>query len=322
MHHHISTQTKFNRMEAESENYANQADEETRSHASAHNGANYATIDSSLLDTADNDNRSQVSHLREYFRNYLLVIELVACAALGFTGHFLPEYLFRMKVHDREIPYQITGNGDIIYNQYINNALVGQQTIPDWLLVVLTMMLPLIIVIIVGLKSRIKYDLHSVVCALFFTVGLTQFITDFVKIYCGYFRPNFYEYCQFSNDDMACDSDRNNPRKSFPSGHASSSFSSMTFLALYFAGKIGLHCSCNENMKMILQKRFFTILAFTPMFLAVFIASSRVHDDMHHPADVVGGSLIGIICAILGYSLWYNSIYSARAGYPLVSTSQ
>lgn len=322
MHHHISTQTKFNRMEAGNENYANQVDEETRSHASARGANNYATIDSSLLETADNDTSSHTLHLREYFRNYLLVIELVACVALGFTGHFLPEYLFRMKIYNREIPYQITGNGDIIYNQYINNALVGQQTIPDWLLVVVTMILPLIIVIIVGLRSRIKYDLHSVLCALFFTVGLTQFITDFVKIYCGYFRPNFYEYCQFSNDDMACDSDRNNPRKSFPSGHASSSFSSMTFLALYFAGKIGLQNQFDREMKTILQKRLFTILAFTPMFLAVFIASSRVHDDMHHPADVVGGSLIGIICAILGYSLWYNSIYSARAGYPLVSTSQ
>lgn len=260
--------------------------------------------------------------MKRYWSDPYLVAELVACICFGVLGHFAPDMIFQMSLHEREIPYQITANGDVILDQYINRPLVDHDTIPDWLLVVLAFILPLVVVIAVGTIGKTKHDVHSGVCALFFIVGSTEFITNFVKIYAGYFRPNFYEYCEFSADDMACASDRLDPRKSFPSGHASGSFCGMTMLTQYFFGKIGLHrrvvdeLSDNTHVS-LMQKRFFSILAGSPMFLAVFISSSRVHDDMHHPADIVGGALIGICCAIFGYGLWYSSIYSNSAGYPL-----
>jgi membrane-associated phospholipid phosphatase len=40
------------------------------------------------------------------------------------------------------------------------------------------------------------------------------------------------------------------------------------------------------------------------MLLAVFIASSRAHDDFHHPADVVGGSIIGMF--VLSFRIAYG----------------
>ena len=39
--------------------------------------------------------------------------------------------------------------------------------------------------------------------------------------------------------------------------------------------------------------RILSILCYSPMVVAIFIAASRVHDNMHFPADVVGGALLG-----------------------------
>ena len=41
------------------------------------------------------------------------------------------------------------------------------------------------------------------------------------------------------------------------------------------------------------------------MFFFYCTALSRVHDNKHHPADVVGGTLLGGIVASLIYSIWY-----------------
>jgi len=250
--------------------------------------------------------------MRKYWSDPYMVAELVSCTVLGVLGHFAPEKIFQMNLHERQIPYQMTENGDVILDQYINRPLVENPTVPDWLLVIISLVLPFVVIIAAATIGKTKNDVHSGVCALFFIFGCTEFITNFVKTYAGYLRPNFYEYCQFSEDDMACASDQLDPRKSFPSGHASGSFCGMTLLTLFFFGKIGLHRSDrrvdvdgqSNSQVLLMKKRFFSALAGLPMFLAVFVASSRVHDDMHHPADIVGGALIGICCAIFGYGLW------------------
>jgi|EP00979_Chaetoceros_neogracilis_P000202 membrane-associated phospholipid phosphatase len=244
--------------------------------------------------------------MRIYRINPCFVVELVVCISIGVLGHFAPDMIFQMGLHERQIPYQETANGDIILDQYINRPLVEKETIRDWQLVLIALIIPLAVVITVGAIGKTRNDVHSGVCTFFFVVGCTEFITSFVKLYAGYFRPNFYNYCQFSGEDMACSSDRLDPRKSFPSGHASMSFCSMTLLTLFFFGKIGLHRKVGESgdQASLMKKRFLSALSGCPMFFAVFIAASRVHDDMHHPADVVGGALIGIACANFGYGLW------------------
>jgi len=266
---------------------------------------------------------------KSYITNPYLAIELAVCVLVGALGHFAPGYVFRLPLNERDIPYQITANGDVILDQYINRPLVEKETIPDWLLLVLSFVSPLIIVVVSGAMSPIRNDLHAATCTLFFAMGSTEFITSFVKLYAGYLRPNFYSYCGFSEDIMACESDSNDPRKSFPSGHAASSFCSMTLLTLLFFGKIGLHRGlwssggngvtgeASRGPAYYIKKRILSMFAAMPMFLAVFIAASRVHDNMHHPADITAGAIIGIFCAVFGYGLWYPSIYSSFAGFPL-----
>jgi membrane-associated phospholipid phosphatase len=43
-----------------------------------------------------------------------------------------------------------------------------------------------------------------------------------------------------------------------------------------------------------------------PMGLALFIAASRVVDNKHFPADVVGGSLLGAAISYYVYGLWFE----------------
>lgn len=260
--------------------------------------------------------------LRGYISNAPMVVELIFCFLVAAVGHFVPEYILRVSLHERDIPYQVTANGDVILSSYINNPNVDVETVPDWLLVVLAMLLPLIIVLTDGMMSPIQNDLHSSLCALLFAIGSTEIITGTIKLYCGYLRPDFYEYCEFDSDSLQCQSERTDPRKSFPSGHSSISLCSATILTLLFLGKVGIH-RIDDTIDGVgdawhyIKKRFLSILATFPMLLGVFIAVSRVHDDRHHPADVVAGSMIGIACAIFSHGLWYPSIYSPHVGRPL-----
>lgn len=260
---------------------------------------------------------------KSYMNNPSMLAELIFCTFFLAISFFAPEKLFRLQVYEREIPYQITQNGDFLFDQYINRLFSENETIPDWLVVVMSFILPTLIIIVTGLISNTKNDGHSGICSLFFALGSTEFITSFVKLYCGYFRPNFYSYCDFSEDTFTCNLGSNEPRKSFPSGHASMSFCAMTVLTLFFYGKIGLHRGLSHHLREgrrnenYYKKRIFSVVAASPMLLAVFIAASRVHDDWHHPADIVGGAIIGLSTAIFGYGLWYPSIYSQFAGCPL-----
>ena len=102
-------------------------------------------------------------------------------------------------------------------------------------------------------------------------------------------------------------------RLSFPSGHSSLSFYSMTFLIIF----INQTWNCRS---MGLLPRIFQVLLFS---LAFYVGLSRIVDNKHHPTDVIGGALIGILIAIITsfYLIRYLKRTNYKGRYYAVSTS-
>ncbi len=131
-----------------------------------------------------------------------------------------------------------------------------------------------------------KWSDTRIACSAFlFACATTLLVTDTVKVYVGRLRPNFYSMCAFDDDSLECTADvsqQHEARKSFPSGHSSISMNGMLFVSLYIV--------YNSPLKSPFAKYFFFL---APVALAVFVAASRVHDNWHHPSDVLCGALIG-----------------------------
>lgn len=247
--------------------------------------------------------------------------ELLISIGFFFLGGQVPTWW--ASVYDWEgspIPYQETANGDVLVELDLNYEVLS-ETVPVWMLLLLGILLPVVLLLVMGVCSGPPGDAHASLCVYFLAVGMNLFITNMMKIYCGRFRPNFYGMCEFDTDAKACANDMANAHKSFPSGHSSLSFCAMTVLSLYFLGKVGLHrmptTDTPKNYPSLITKLQAWMAFAIPLGLAVFVASSRVHDFYHHPADVVAGAAIGMVCAHFATGLWYPSVYSNLAGYPL-----
>jgi len=229
--------------------------------------------------------------------------------------------LFHVKVHQRMIPYQIIGNGDenqfVVLDGTFNNDIVP-ETVASWKLLYFVDLLP-VVFLLLGFTSALakgrerKYMLISDVMAIsssyFYSCGTTELTTNSLKFYIGYLRPNFYKLCGFDIDILACtgsEKDVTKSRTSFPSGHSSAIFCSMSMLTYYLLGRLA-KSKCKVN---------FFMASIFPMGAATFIAASRVHDNFHHPVDVVVGALIGVTWSSFIYHLWYPTIWSPHAGIP------
>ena len=91
---------------------------------------------------------------------------------------------------------------------------------------------------------------------------------------------------------------RGTARMGFPSGHASGSVAALlhTSLRLLGALRVGYtpravplgRTGCALELDGLL-----TMLCLGPTLVAAWVAASRVHDNAHHPADVVGGAVVG-----------------------------
>ncbi|XP_023168181.2 putative phosphatidate phosphatase [Drosophila hydei] len=144
-----------------------------------------------------------------------------------------------------------------------------------------------------------------------FGLLLTFDATEVGKYTIGRLRPHFMAVCQPQlNDGSLCSdlinlhryvedyecagegftvADIRQARLSFPSGHSSIGFYSLLYTALYLQRKLTWRSS--KLMRYFLQ--------FVLIMLAWYTALSRVMDSWHHWSDVLTGSLLGIVGALL-----------------------
>ncbi|XP_050460274.1 putative phosphatidate phosphatase isoform X1 [Cataglyphis hispanica] len=140
-----------------------------------------------------------------------------------------------------------------------------------------------------------------------FGATCTSLTTDIAKYSIGRLRPHFMKLC-VPNIDCSLPENQHRyieqfnctasgisakllkeVRLSFPSGHSSSSAYTMIYLAMYLQLRIKW-----KGSKLL--KHFLQLLC---LLMAWFTAMSRISNYKHHWSDVLAGSTLGTICALL-----------------------
>lgn len=193
------------------------------------------------------------------------------------------------------------------------------STVPTWLLAVLACVLPIVLALIAYLYFRThvaaKYELNLFLTGLLLALGLATLFTTIIKRAVGRPRPNFAAYCHYENN--ACNgvslAVMNDAYASFPSGHSSFAFSGLGFTAMYLmmclpswrravqylprrSGEHITEIALSEERHS--KEAWVFVLAISPLFLAGFIAMTRITDYWHNTDDVVFGSMLGIAFAM------------------------
>jgi len=159
-----------------------------------------------------------------------------------------------------------------------------------------TIGIPIVAILIIGLPCAVlgvltlvyprKMELCLAGLSLAQSLCLTLLITEALKVTVARPRPNFFSYCNFDQTLQKCtgsSSHKRDARLSFPSGHASNSFASGTWMTLFLS-----------NFFAKGDEIWWILIKLIPIAIATFIAASRITDYMHHVSDVVGGTIIGI----------------------------
>lgn len=166
-------------------------------------------------------------------------------------------------------------------------------------------------------------------------------LTDVIKAYVGYLRPIFYDVCVPDDQYQTCTTgeDSNEARQSFPSGHSSLSFCGLGLFSCYLEQRFGVskfratsrhpsfvppsepddeedddehhgrgHDQSSYHCRNIALARILSILSKSPLLLAGFVATSRIVDNHHFPADVVGGSVLGFSIALWIHNIWNEKL--------------
>ncbi|XP_050440844.1 putative phosphatidate phosphatase isoform X2 [Adelges cooleyi] len=161
------------------------------------------------------------------------------------------------------------------------------------------------------------YSAYNNILWFLFGAACSQLTTDVGKYTIGRLRPHFIDICQPS---VECKDEKNelkyieyaectgplthkytDSRLSFPSGHSSLSFYCMVYLALYLQARI-------KTAKYGMARSFFQFLV---LLMAAFCALSRVSDYKHHWSDVLVGTLLGSIIAVIT-ALFVSDLFTSK----------
>lgn len=178
-------------------------------------------------------------------------------------------------------------------------------------------------------------DLFRTICTYCVAFTLCSIATEGIKQYVGYLRPVYFDLCEPDDQYETCTGDEDwihEISKSFVSGHASFAFCGCALFSMFLERTIGITSvhvavlakpafegypdesqqSASGNACIALGyrkppglRRVGSIVSVLPWALAIWIAASRVVDNLHFPADIVGGSVLGAATAIYCHNLWF-----------------
>ncbi|WFD41486.1 hypothetical protein MPSI1_000115 [Malassezia psittaci] len=231
----------------------------------------------------------------------------------------------------------------------IQYPFTEHERVPGLLLFFYSMLVPLTGVILLSLAHTRKLArLNSAALGLLLTLAATGMITNVIKVWVGRPRPDLLARCHPRKldpitdglyhsgfvDDSICTTPLNSYLledgfRSFPSGHSSSSFAGLVYLALcvraalssvvhqisrayvYSAAPTDLvdeeHNEQDPDFRRpppnepLIPVAFSVLLPLVPVMVAAYVAISRVMDHRHHPTDVLAGASLGTVMAFAVY---------------------
>uniref|UniRef100_A0A8C6TJJ1 Phospholipid phosphatase 3 n=1 Tax=Neogobius melanostomus TaxID=47308 RepID=A0A8C6TJJ1_9GOBI len=189
-----------------------------------------------------------------------------------------------------------------------------RSTVPSSVLTSVGLTLPLVSIVIgecfrihqlnEGTKSFIGNPyvaaLYKQMGVFIFGCAISQSFTDIAKVSVGRMRPHFLDVCKPDFSTINCslgyitqytctgkESEVQEARKSFFSGHASFSMYTLLYLAFYLQSRFTWRGA--RLLRPLLQ--------FTLLMMAFYTGLSRVSDHKHHPTDVLAGFIQGALVA-------------------------
>ena len=151
----------------------------------------------------------------------------------------------------------------------------------------------LIIIFSIIKKSPLFFIQSSVTALLSLTTGLMG--VNLGKKFAGRPRPHFWD--RYSKQPTS-----KSLYQSFPSGHSECIFNGMTFTLLFWIGQTKLFSKKGQESWKI-------AVAVIPFIVAFMVIITRTRDHFHHFSDVIGGSLIGFVSALVVYCTKYCSLF-------------
>jgi diacylglycerol diphosphate phosphatase/phosphatidate phosphatase len=151
--------------------------------------------------------------------------------------------------------------------------------------------------------------LYSVQIYQQYVLGLatTEAITEMVKVTAGRLRPDFLDRCK-PNPSLKCTGDANSVlqgRKSFFSGHSSISFYCMGFMVFWMLREGWNILKVRSNRRNLNGVVFLSTLL--PFLLPLYVALSRVQQNVHHVEDVMAGSLFGLYVSYVIHTFYHRN---------------
>jgi membrane-associated phospholipid phosphatase len=168
------------------------------------------------------------------------------------------------------------------------------------------------------------------VSGLLLSIGITEGITQCMKMFIGRLRPNMYHLCEFDINTLHYSSTvlKTQIREghlSFPSGHSSLASVSMMYctwyLLYYYSPNRGLttksiltpskqYSSIRHNKCLLLSLfRTLLVVSLLPGY-AVYVGMTRIVDHWHHVSDVLAGICLGFSIGTIVFHIIVHPLHN------------
>ncbi|KAL4422241.1 hypothetical protein ABPG77_009716 [Micractinium sp. CCAP 211/92] len=218
------------------------------------------------------------------------------------------------------VPRFIYHESDAEYWRY-SRPMVHDSRLPLWLVPCVSLLLPAAVILGAHLAGRAsRREAHHACLMLFFSVALTGLVCNLLKSQVGRPRPDFMSRCWPSGGKPAwtpaglpqCEEGVSRQvlktgMRSFPSVHAAWTAAGLGFLSLWLAGSLGCFAGLGAAPAQL-------ALVLAPLALAAWVGVTRLQENRHHPEDVLGAQLLGLLLAALGYRQIFASPFAVNAG--------